>query len=208
MTSAADTPLLPQQRPLLVVLSGPSGVGKDVALIQLKTSGAPYYFTVTATTRPKRPAEREGVDYIFLSSEQFRDLVDRHELLEWAQVYGNFYGVPTSQVREALARGQDTIVKVDVQGAATIKKLAPDAVFIFLAPPDLATLEQRLRLRMTEDGHNLAVRLKTAEAEMAQLPLFDYVVVNRDGQLEAAVHEIQAIIQAEKCRVRPRTISL
>ncbi len=195
-------------RPLLVVLSGPLGVGKDATLTRMKVLRRPYHFTVTATTRQRRPYEQDGVDYIFLSKEQFQHNVAHGEFLEWAQVYGHFYGVPKGQIRDALASGKTVIVKVDVQGAATIKKIVPDAVFIFLAPPDMATLEQRLRLRKTEAKEDLATRLRTVEEEVRQLPLFDYLVVNYNDRLDEAEERIAGIILAEEGRIPPRAISL
>ena len=124
--------------PLLVVISGPSGVGKDAVLEQMKTSNAPYHFAVTATARPKRDNEVEGVDYLFISRDEFQEMIVNDELLEWAEVYGNLYGVPKSPVREALARRQDVILKIDVQGGDNIRRLVPGAVYVFLAPPDMS----------------------------------------------------------------------
>ena len=201
-------PVAGASQPLLVVLSGPSGVGKDATLSQMKQTGCSYLFSVTATTRSKRPLERDGVDYIFLTEERFLEMVQRGEFLEWARVYGHTYGVPKTQVQTALAQGRDVIVKVDVQGAASIKKLVPEAVFIFLAPPDQRTLERRLIQRMTDSGGDLALRLQTAAEEMQALSWFDYVIVNEDGRLDETVAKTQAIITAEKCRVDPRTIKL
>jgi guanylate kinase len=190
--------------PLLIVLSGPSGVGKDAVLNGMKRRRYPLYFAVTATTRPRRERERDGVDYYFVSRADFEKMIERKELLEWANVYGNLYGVPKRQIKEALAKGQDAVVKVDVQGAAAIKKLVPQAVFIFLAPPSMSDLESRLRQRKTESGVDLELRMKAAQEEMKQLPMFDYVVVNRKNGIDAAISQIEAIITAEKCRVNQR----
>ena len=194
--------------PLLVVLSGPSGVGKDALLSRMRERGAPYHFTVTATTRQRRTAERDGVDYIFVTREQFEGMIDSQGLLEWAEVYGNLYGVPRAQVAGALRDGRDVIVKPDVQGAATIRRLAPDAVFIFLAPPSSEELRRRLEERLTESPEVLKRRLKTAEAEMDEASKFDHVVVNHDGRLDEAVEEIEAIVARERRRVPPRRVSL
>jgi guanylate kinase len=131
-------------------------------------------------------------------------MVERNELLEWANVYGNLYGVPGRQIQEALARGQDAVVKVDVKGAAAIKKIAPQAVFIFLAPPSMNDLENRLRQRRTESGIDMELRMKAAQEEMKQLPMFDYIIVNHKDGIEAAISQIEAIITAEKCRVNQR----
>lgn len=194
--------------PLLVVITGPSGVGKDAALKRMRLLERPWHFTVTATTRPRRPQERDGVDYIFLEPERFHEMLKAGEFLEYAQVYGYWYGVPRQQVREALERGLDVIMKVDVQGASTIKRLVPQGVFIFLAPPSMEELERRLRQRKTESPKVLETRLKRAREEMECLPMFDYLVVNQNGRLDEAVACIDAIITAEKCRIPPRRIAL
>ena len=195
-------------RPLLIVLSGPSGVGKDAVLNRLKESGYPLSYVVTLTTRPQRDNEHDMVDYHFVSTDEYRDVLVRNELLESANVYGNWYGVPRAAVKEALDRGEDVIIKIDIQGAATIKKIVPEAVFIFLAPPSMEELTARLTLRLTESPANLALRLETSKEEMKQLSRFDYVVVNHSGELDRVVSSIQAIITAEKCRVTPRQIEL
>ncbi len=202
------SPLPPPAKPLLIVLSGLSGVGKDAILTGLRKSSYPLEFITTVTTRTKRPNERNGIHYHFISRHKFQELIDRDELLEWANVYGNWYGVPKEPVRQALDRKEDVIVKVDVQGAATIKKILPQAVYIFLAPPAMEELVLRLQRRRTESPSDLELRIKTAEAEMEKLPLFDYIVINRQGEIDRAVADIKAIITAEKCRVAPRELSL
>jgi len=174
----------------------------------MKKSGYPAQFITTVTTRPLRAREKNNVDYHFVSVESFQKMVKNSELLEWANVYGNWYGVPKKPLKRALAKGQDTIVKIDIQGAATIKKILPQAVFIFLMPPSTEELATRLKQRRTESPFDLALRLKTAKKEMKQLPLFDYIVVNRQGEISRVVTEIEAIITAEKHRVKPREISL
>ena len=194
--------------PLLVVLSGPSGVGKDAALNLLKKLDRPWHFVVTATTRPRRPGERDGVDYIFLAPETFAQMKDSGDFLECAEVYGRWYGVPRSQVRMGIDAGKDVILKIDVKGAETVRSLAPEAVFIFMAPGNLDELRERLSLRMTENSPEMERRLNTAKHEMAAADQFDYRVVNKDGDLDRAVAEIDAIIAAEKRRVEPRNISL
>ena len=150
----------------MVVISGPSGVGKDAVLERMKASNVPYHFAVTATARPKRDDEVDGVDYIFVERDEFQRMIRNDELLEWAEVYGNPYGVPKSQVREALARGQDVILKIDVQGADNIRRFVPGVVYVFLAPPDLAELESRLTRRRTESTETLQVRLESAAKEL------------------------------------------
>jgi len=136
----SQAPYNPPSNPLLIILSGPSGVGKDAVLARIKASGYALEYIVTLTTRRQRVKERDKVDYHFVSMEQFQKMIARNELLEWANVYGNLYGVPRQPVKQALDRGQDTIVKVDIQGATTIKKLLPQAVFIFLMPPSMEEL--------------------------------------------------------------------
>lgn len=194
--------------PQLVVLSGPSGAGKDSLLQRMKQLGFPFHFVVTATTRPPRPGEVDGVDYHFVSRERFQEMIQRGELLEYALVYGDYKGIPRRQVEEALRSGKDVILRIDVQGAATIRKLAPEAVLIFLTAASEEELIQRLRARNTEDPEALARRIATAREELKRVEEFDYVVVNREGCLDEAVAQVQAILQAEKCRVHPRRVSL
>lgn len=193
---------------LLVIISGPSGVGKDAAVNRMKERGFPFHFVVTATDRPKRPGEVHGVDYFFVSTEEFEQMIRDDELLEWAVVYENYKGIPKEQIRRALASGKDIFLRIDVQGSATIKKLVPDAVFIFLAAANMDELMNRLVARKTETGIDLERRKETAREEMRALPMFDYVVINRDEQLDQAVDQIVHILQAEKARVRPRRIVL
>ena len=184
----------------MVVLSGPSGVGKDVALAELRKLDRPWHFVVTATTRPIRPGERDGIDYIFLDEPTFLRMKSRGEFVEHAQVYGRWYGVPRSQVTEGLEAGKDVILKIDVQGAATVKKMAPDALFIFMMPGSIDELRDRLSQRMTESTSDMELRLKTATEEMKQASQFDYRVVNRQDELDKAVADIDAAIAAEKHR--------
>ena len=195
-------------RSLLIVLSGPSGAGKDAVLTKMKELNYPLTYITTVTTRPQRANERDNVDYHFVSVERFQEMISCNQLLESANVYGNWYGVPKAAVKQALDKGQDVIVKVDIQGAATIKKILPEAVFIFLMPPSMEELATRLRQRHTESALNLALRLKTAEEEIKQLSLFDYIVLNKTGGIDQAVSDIKAIITAEKCRVVPRQVVL
>ncbi len=157
MKEAAHRSQLPfnlSTRPLFIVLSGPSGVGKDAVLTRMKELGYPLKYITTLTTRPRRPNERNNVDYHFISTERFQEMIENNELLEWANVYGNWYGVPKEEVKQALDEGEDVVVKVDIQGAATIKKILPQAVFIFLMPPSMEELLVRLRQRHTESHHD------------------------------------------------------
>ena len=186
--------------PLLVVISGPSGVGKDAVLSVLRSRGRPYHFAITATTRPSRGAEMDSRDYYFLTPERFEQMAAAGDLMENALVYGHRYGVPKGPVREALAGGLDVLMRTDVQGAATIKGAVPQAVTIFLAPASLADLEERLRRRATDSQETLRVRLATARREMDAAGHFDHIVVNAEGRLEEAADEIGRIIAAERAR--------
>ena len=194
--------------PLVIVISGPSGVGKDAILTRIKEKGYPFAFITTVTTRPRRSNEKHQVDYNFISVDEFQKLLRSGGLLEWAKVYGNWYGVPKGPLKEALARDQDTIIKVDVQGAANLKKILPGAVFIFILPPSMSELSNRLMQRCTETEGDLTLRLKTAEVEMQQLSNFDYIVLNPCNDIDSAIENILAIVKAEKCRVNPRQINL
>ncbi len=186
--------------PILLVISGPSGVGKDAVVAGVRKALPSACFATTVTTRPPRPGERDGVDYRFLSDGQYDRLVAEDGFLERASVYTHRYGVPRREVEEALREGRDVIVRVDVQGAATIKRLIPDAVLVFLAPESDEVLQKRLRDRATDGGTDLRVRLDTAAREMAQEGASDYVVVNADGRLADAVSRIVSIVESEKHR--------
>ncbi|HEY96324.1 MAG TPA: guanylate kinase [Dehalococcoidia bacterium] len=190
-----------KRKPSLFILSGPSGVGKDAVLHRLKKTSLPLKYVVTMTTRPRRERERENIDYIFVSKEYFQELIDNDGLLEYANVYGNMYGVPRIQVEEALNKGHDVIVKVDVQGAENIKGVRPDSISIFLMPSSLSELSQRLKQRQTESLEALELRIKTASEEMEKLSEFDYAVMNKRGEIDKAVSKISSIITAEKCRI-------
>ena len=201
----------PYQRkelPLLVVISGPSGVGKDKTLTRMKELGSPFYFVVTATTRPKRPSETHGVDYFFVSMTEFAEMIEQGELLDYAVVYGDYKGIPKAQVRQALASGQDVIMRIDVQGAQTIRRLVPEAVLIYLSAESEEALVRRLSERETEPEAQLKMRIATARQELKRLDLFDYVVINAEDKLDETCHKIAAIITAEKCRVKQRHITL
>jgi len=174
----------------------------------MKKLDYPLQYITTVTTRPRRAKEKNDIDYHFVSTKRFQEMIARNELLEWANVYGNCYGVPYQPVKQALDKGQDVILKVDIQGAATIKKILPQAVFIFLVPPSMEELAARLKQRHTESPFDLTLRMKTAEEEIKQLPLFDYVVVSKQGEIDQVVSDIKAIITAEKRRVTPREITL
>jgi guanylate kinase len=195
-------------KPLLIVISGPSGVGKDSVIERMKARHLPFHFVVTATTRPPRPNEVNGVDYYFLSKDQFAEMIEQGELLEYAIVYNDYKGIPKAQVRRALDSGKDVIMRIDVQGAATVRELSPDALLIFMTTQDEQELEQRLRERKSESPEGLRLRIATARRELKRANEFDYVVVNRDCQLDEAVDTITAIIRAEHHRVRHREVTL
>lgn len=195
-------------QPLVMVVSGPSGVGKDAVIARIRERRYPVHVVVTATTRPMRAAERDGVDYVFLDDVAYDRTVAENGFLERAEVYGYRYGVPKDQVRDALASGLDVIIKIDVQGAETIKRLNPEGVFVFLAPPSLDELERRLRERKSEAAVDLERRLDTARQEMARMPMFDYVVVNQSGALDETAEALEAIMLAERWRYPRRTMTL
>ncbi|MCJ7550326.1 MAG: guanylate kinase [Anaerolineae bacterium] len=201
-------PYHPQATPLLVVISGPSGVGKDSLVERIKARGAQFHFVVTATSRPPRPGERHGVDYFFVSPEEFTTMIENSELLEYAVVYGQHKGVPKRQIREAFASGKDVVMRLDVQGAATIKSLIPEAVLIFLSAASEEELLERLNRRRTESGAQLQRRIETARQEMKRLEEFDYVITNGQCQLDIAADQVLSVIEAEHHRVHPRLADL
>jgi guanylate kinase len=195
-------------QPLMIVISGPSGAGKDTVMQRMKERGLPFHFVVTATTRPQRANEVHGRDYLFVSGEEFARMIDADELIEHAIVYGDYKGIPKQQVREALASGMDVVMRLDVQGAETVRKLAPEALLIFITTQSEDELVHRLETRKTETADSLAIRIATARKELKRVEAFDYVIVNRDFQLDKTVDTIRAIIDAEHHRVRPRKVTL
>jgi guanylate kinase len=197
-----------KNQPLLIVLSGPSGVGKDSVIQTMKERGLPFHFVVTATTRPARPEERHGADYFFLTKDDFAEMIEQDELLEYAIVYNDYKGIPKKQVREALASGKDVIMRIDVQGASTIRKLCPEALLIFLTTKDEDELISRLIARKSETPEGLKLRIATARQEQKHIEQFDYVVVNPQEHLDETVNTIEAIIHAEHHRVHPRKVTL
>ncbi len=194
--------------PLLIVISGPSGVGKDTVLEEMKSRGLPFHFVITATTREPRPDETDGVNYFFLSEDEFAKMIEEGELLEYAVVYQDYKGIPKSQVRKALASGKNVIMRIDVQGAETVRKLAEDALLIFLSPQNDEELINRLKSRNTETKESLKLRIATTRQEFKKIDLFDYIVVNKDDHLAETVDVIEAIIKAEQQRVNQREVKL
>jgi guanylate kinase len=191
-------------KPLVIVLSGPSGVGKDAAIAQMRKSGMDFHYVVTATTRPRRQDEQDGINYHFVSEQAFKKMISGNQLLEWARVYDHFYGIPKKELDEAIKNGQDAILKIDIQGAATIRQLITDAIFIFLVPSSVDELAARLKLRANQSENDLKVRILKAEEEIKSQCLFDYVVINHQDKLDLTVSRINAIITAEKHRVEPK----
>ena len=194
--------------PLLIVLSGPSGVGKDTVIQCMVERGLPFHFVVTATTRLPRPEERHGVDYFFLTKDEFAEMIDQDELLEYAIVYNDYKGIPKQQVRQALTSGKDVVMRVDVQGAATVRKLCPEAVLIFLTTRDEDELVSRLMARKSETPEGLKLRIATARQELKRIEIFDYVIVNEDCRLPQTIDTIAAIVRAEHHRVNHRKVTL
>jgi guanylate kinase len=188
------------------VLSGPSGVGKDSVMNCLREEELGLHFCVTATTRRQRPGEEHGVNHYFVGRDEFLGMRDQGELLEWAVVHENYYGVPLLEVRKAFGQGADPFMRVDVQGAASVRARLPRAVLVFLAPESMEDLSPRLQERGTETAEEMALRLANARREMEALPQFDYVVVNRSGCLEESVAAMRAIVLAERSRVEPRWV--
>lgn len=193
---------------LLFVLSAPSGTGKDTVISALKAKGVPFHVVASATTRLPRPGESEGHPYHFVSQTQFKEMIAHDELIEYAQVHGNWYGQPLKQIKENLQQGYDVLLKIDVQGAATVRDKVPGAIFIFLIPGTTDELVERLTNRQTETEDERARRLSDAQHELAQQDRYDYVIVNRQGQLADAVNNLHAVMQAEHCRTRPSYVDL
>jgi guanylate kinase len=191
-------------QPLLVVISGPSGVGKDAVVKAMQKRGQSFHFVVTMTSRAPREGEEDGVDYFFTSKEHFEELIAAGGFIESAMVYGDYKGIPKEQIRTAFASGKDVILRVDVQGAKTLRDLCLEVVLIYLIPSNEEEWRHRLRNRKTETEESYRLRIETARRELEQLSWFDYVVVNADDRLEEAVDDIIAIIDAEHHRVHPR----
>lgn len=195
-------------KPLIVVISGHSGAGKDSVLHEMKNRNLPIHFVVTANTRPPRPDEKEGVDYFFVSHQRFEEMIAKDELIEYSAVYSDFKGVPRAQVEQALQSGKDVIMRLDVQGAEKIRKIYPQALLIFLVPASEEEWKERLKNRVGQTPDDLEVRIQKAQEELLKLPLFDYVVVNPQNKLSQAVDVVEAILIAEHHRSKPRSTDL
>jgi guanylate kinase len=197
-----------KQQPLLILISGPSGVGKDSVVKALFRRQLPLHFVVTTTTRAPRFDEKEGVDYFFVDKDQFEKFITDGEMLEYATVYGHYKGIRKTQIREAMGSGKDVIVRLDVQGVKRVKSLCQEAVTIFIVPANTEEWLLRLKNRNTETPEDFQLRMETARSELQQLPDYEYVVVNARDRLEETVNVIEAIIKTEHHRVHPRRITL
>ena len=188
------------KRGLLIVLSGPSGVGKGTVRAAIFSKGEQkFVYSISATTRKPRTGETDGVDYFFKTREEFEQMIQNKQLLEYAEYVGNYYGTPLEYVENTLEKGKDVFLEIDVQGAIQVRELMPDGVFIFLTPPDLNELESRIVNRGTDSDEVIAKRMKTAREELELMKYYDYSVVN--DTVDNAVQKIEAIIQTEHLRI-------
>jgi guanylate kinase len=198
----------PEQSSLLIVISGPSGIGKDAVVQGLRARHLPFHFVITATSRQPRECEEDGVDYFFYSKDTFEAMIKSGEFLEHAHVYSDYKGVPKAQVRQALASGEDVVMRLDFQGAKTIRELCADAILIFLTAKSKDEWLSRLQSRRSESDEELALRINTAKQEYNALDIFDYIVLNEHDHLDRTLDVIESIITAEHHRVHPRKVQL
>lgn len=194
-------PNLLEPKPLLIVISGPTAVGKDAVIKLMFDKRIPLHFVVTATDRRPRENEVNGVDYIFVTTEQFEEMIRNNALAEYARVYDNYKGIPRNQIEPAMKSGKDVILRVDVQGAQQLRRMYPDCVQIFLTTTNEAELRERIEARKTETKEEIERRLKKAREEFQHIPRFDYIVVNSKDRLDETVEIILAIIKAEHHRI-------
>ena len=194
--------------PLLIVISGPSGIGKDAVVGLLRKTNKDTHFVITMNSRSPRPDEVEGKDYFFVSREVFEEKIANDELIEYARVYSDYKGIPKSQVREAFASGKDVVMRLDVQGAMTIRRLCPEAILIFLTASSKDEWINRLLERRSESPEEIEIRLRFAEKEYEMIKEFDYLVVNSDQHLDQTIADIQAIIKAEHLKTCSRKVIL
>jgi guanylate kinase len=197
-----------EQHPLFIVISGPSGVGKDATLQALKKRNLPLHYIITATTRAPRAGEVHGVDYFFYSKPEFEDMIAAGKFVENSEVYDDLKGIPRDQVENATASGLDVIIRVDVQGAKKLRDLIPDALLIFLLPGSVEEWHNRLDNRKTETAQSMKIRLDKVRWELGYLQYFDYMVINKHNCLNEAVDTIVEIIHAEHHKTKPRKIKL
>ena len=211
METSSPSTTSPYERetvPLLLIISGPSGVGKDAVVKRMKETGYPFSFVITATDRPPRPGEVDGRDYCFYSTAEFERMIAEGEMLEHSVVYGQHKGIPRAHVCRALESGLDVVMRLDVQGARKVKAILPVAITVFLLPQSEEELLSRLHVRQTESEEGLQRRLEKLHGELASIPEFDYVVMNRDNLLDRAVEDVKAILRTEHCRTEPRKVCL
>jgi guanylate kinase len=183
----------------IIVITAPSGAGKTTVIRRLVAADNSLYYSISATTRPRREGETDGRDYFFLTDRDFRQRLDSGQFAEWAEVHGHLYGTLKSQIEETLAGGRHVVMDVDVQGAESLRRVYPDGVYVYLIPPSMGELRRRLVSRGTEDEESLARRLKNSMDEIRKIPSFDYLVVN--DSLDLACREIGRIIRSEELRV-------
>lgn len=204
-----DNPYARPRYPLLIVISGPSGVGKDtIARHLIDLEPEQFHFVVTATTRPPRSSEQHGKDYFFYSMDEFAQLIETNELLEYAIVYDDYKGIPKQQIRDAMSTGKDVIMRVDIQGAKTIRRLVPNAITIFLMAESEEAMINRLRERKTETPEGLNLRIAMARQEVKRIEEFDYCVINAQSRQEESAAALLAIISAEHNRVKQAPVIL
>lgn len=192
-----------KERGQLIVLSGPSGVGKSTVIAELFSQRSNIYFSVSYTTRQPRVGEQDGVNYNFVSREEFERMIADDELLEYAEYVDNYYGTSIKLIREKLDAGIDVLLDIEVQGATKVRARCPDALFIFIIPPSFEELSRRLHRRNTDSEDVIAGRLAKARQEFREIPKYDYLVIN--DKVANAVHEIEAILTAAECRVDCRS---
>ncbi|MDD4124266.1 MAG: guanylate kinase [Eubacteriales bacterium] len=190
---------------LLLVISGPAGVGKGTVIKKL-LENKDYVFSVSATTRSPRTGEEDGINYYFVTKNEFQRKIRANEMLEYAEYVGNFYGTPRSFVMSKLGEGKNVVLEIDTAGALQVKSQMPDAVLVFIGPPSMENLEERLRGRGTEDESVIERRMKTAKKELGFINKYDYCVINDDSAWEKTAREIEAIVLAEKHSVKRKNV--
>lgn len=189
---------------LLIVLSGPSGAGKGTLSKLLLKEMPDIYYSVSVTTRPKRSEEEEGNNYFFADEDTFKEMINKEEFLEWANVYGNYYGSPKKNIRNQLEKGKDVLLELDIQGALQIKNQVPESLFIFVVPPSLNELRKRIEKRGADTKEDIEKRLQCVHNELSYVSEYDYVIVN--DNVYSALEKLKSIIIAEKCRSHRRKI--